>query len=65
MPTADPGRRAGRRLDLGPGLNVYLPSGPLKGFRIGLEALFPVHQHLDGPQLEADWTLNAGIQYAF
>lgn len=65
VPTADPMRRAGRRLDLGPGFNVYVPSGPFKGIRLGVEALFPVYQDLDGPQLELDWTVTAGLQYSF
>lgn len=65
VPTADPTRRAGRRLDLGPGVNFYVPSSALKGIRIGVEAMFPVYQSLDGPQLETDWTMTAGIQYAF
>ena len=39
--------------------------GPLDGVRLGLEALFPLHRDLDGPSLETDWTLIAGIEYAF
>ena len=65
VPTADPDRRAGRRLEVGPSLNLYVPSGPFRGFRFGVEALFPIYRRLDGPQLENDWTLAAGLQYAF
>lgn len=65
IPTADPNRRSGRRLDIGPGLNFVVPGGPLDGLRIAVEALFPVYQNLTGPQLATDWTLVAGTQYAF
>jgi hypothetical protein len=65
IPTADPDLRAGKRLDVGPGLNFIVPSGPMKGVRLAVEALFPVYQSLDGPQLAADWTLVVGTQYAF
>jgi len=46
-------------------VNFVIPSGPGKGVRLGVEALLPLYRHLDGPQLETDWTLIAGIQYAF
>jgi len=65
IPTADPDLRAGRTLELGPSVNFVIPSGPGKGVRLGVEALLPLYRHLDGPQLETDWTLIAGIQYAF
>ncbi|MGH0034167.1 MAG: transporter [Myxococcota bacterium] len=65
VPTADPDRRAGRRLQVGPSLNLYAPSGPLKGTRFGVEFLVPVYQDLDGPQLQSSWTLSAGFQYSF
>lgn len=64
IPTADPTLRAGRRLDVGPGVNFIVPSGPMKGVRLAVEALFPVYQSLDGPQLATDWTLVVGTQYA-
>jgi hypothetical protein len=65
IPTADPDRRAGRSLEIGPSVNFLIPSGPAKGIRVGVEALLPIYRYLDGPQLETDWTLTAGIQYAF
>jgi len=65
VPTADPDRRAGKRLDLGPSINLLVPDGPLAGVRLAVEALFPLVRDLDGPQLETDWTLIAGLQYAF
>lgn len=65
VPTADPDRRGGKRLELGPSVNFLVKSGPIQGVRLGVEALFPLHRDLDGPQLETDWTLTAGVQYAF
>lgn len=65
IPTADPNLRGGERLDIGPGLNFIVPRGPLRGVRLAVEALFPVYQSLDGPQLAQDWTVIAGTQYAF
>jgi len=50
---------------VGVGLNFLIPGGPLKGNRFAVEGLFPVYQHVDGPQLEQDWMVTAGWQYAF
>jgi hypothetical protein len=65
IPTADPNLRAGKQLDLGPSVNFLVRDGPLGGLRFAFEMLFPLYRHLDGPQLETDWTLTAGVQYAF
>jgi hypothetical protein len=65
IPTAAPNLRAGKQLDLGPGVNFKTRTGPLKGLRFAFEMLFPVYRDLDGPQLETDWTLTAGVQYAW
>ncbi len=65
IPTADPDRRAGHRIDLLPGVNFIVPLGPLRKHRFGIEAGFPVYQWLDGPQLELDWRVVAGWQFAF
>lgn len=65
IPTANPDLRGGTRLDLGVGLNLFAPKGRLKGGRFGLELALPVYQSLDGPQLETDWLVTAGLQYAF
>lgn len=58
VPTADPERRAGSRLDVGLGTNVAFKNG----HRLAFEALLPAHQDLDGPQLETDWTVTIGWQ---
>ncbi len=56
--------RGGTRFLIGPGLAYDLP-GPGEGQRLALELSVPVHQDLDGPQLEQDWTLTTGWQWAF
>jgi hypothetical protein len=65
VPTADPGRRAVRRLDALLGFNFIVPHGRFSGIRFAVEAGIPAFQHLDGPQLETDWMLTTGVQYAF
>ena len=65
VPTADPELRAGQRVELLLGTNFEVMQGQLKGQRLAVEFGLPVYQSLDGPQLETDWTLTAGWQYAF
>ncbi|MEM1410843.1 MAG: transporter [Pseudomonadota bacterium] len=59
--TADPDRLGGERLDLGIGANFVLPNA----WRLGVEYLTPLDQDLNGPQLETDWQLTVGVQYAW
>jgi hypothetical protein len=56
--------RGGTRFLIGPGLAYDLP-GSLRGHRLAAELSVPFYQNLDGPQLEQDWTLTAGWQWAF
>jgi len=67
VPTADPNLRGGNRLDALGGLNFYVPEGPkfIKGQRLAVEFGLPLYQDLDGPQLETDWILWLGWQYAW
>lgn len=65
VPTADPNRRAAMSLDFLLGVNLIAPSGPLEGVRLAIEVGVPAYQRFDGPQLETDWTLTTGVQYAF
>ncbi len=65
VPTADPGRRAFERLDALLGINLMVPGGPFGGLRLAFEMGVPAYQDLDGPQLETDWVLTSGVQYAF
>ncbi len=62
-PAARSDLRAGKRVDLAIGINLYLPE--MKGHRFAIEASTPVYQHLDGPQMEADNRIMAGWQLAF
>ena len=62
--TVDPNLKAGTRLDLGIGTNFWVPGGALHHLRFGAEFLVPVIQDLDGPQMETDWLLVLGLQYA-
>ena len=67
-PTMDPRLRGGGRGSLLLGRNLIFPDrlgGILAGQRVAVEARFPVYQHLDGPQLELDWSVVAGWQSAF
>ena len=68
VPTADPDRRGGHRLDLLGGLNFLLPLGrgvDRTSHRIAIEGGGPVYQWLRGPQLETDWRIVVGWQKAF
>ena len=65
VPTADPDRRAGTRVDVLFGVNTQAVGGPLFGHRLAVEFGVPVYQSLDGPQLETDWQLVVGWQKAF
>ena len=57
--------RNGERAEVGLGVNFMAQTGPLKGHRLAIEALRPVYQDLNGPQLETDWTLTIGWQKAW
>lgn len=61
--TADPDMQAIDRLDLSLGVN--LGDGSWRGHRIAAEFTLPMYQKLDGPQLETDWQVSFGYQYAF
>ena len=63
--TTDPDLRGGDRIDAFIGMNLYVPKGCLKNFRVEIEAGTPIYQNLDGPQLENDWNLTAVVQYSW
>ena len=65
VPTADPSLRAGRRLMVMLGVNVFAEEGRLEGLRGTAEVGIPAYQHLDGPQLETDWSLNFTLEWIF
>jgi hypothetical protein len=62
---ASPNLQAGERVNALVGLNLYAGKGVLQGNRITVEAGVPIYQHLRGPQLGLDWTINVGWTYGF
>lgn len=64
IPTANTQLRAGKRTDFGLGVNFVFKGGNVSNHRIALEYSRPVHQDLDGPQLETDQVLTLGYQVA-
>ncbi|MEL6137597.1 MAG: transporter [Cyanobacteria bacterium J06628_6] len=65
IPTADPDLRAGTQLDVGLGVNFYVPEGSLQGARLAVEFNLPLYRSLSGPQLETDYSVTAGLQAVF
>ncbi|MEM6480518.1 MAG: transporter [Pseudomonadota bacterium] len=63
--TADPDNYGGETINLLAGVNYVFQRGALRGHRFALEAGVPIYRDLNGPQLETDWTVTAGWQYAF
>ena len=63
--TADPENYGGNVLDLLLGVNLMAQSGGLAGHRVAVEASLPLHRDLNGLQMETDWTVTVGWQYAF
>jgi len=64
IPTANTNLRAGKRTDLGLGVNFIIADPGHRSHRIALEVSQPVAQDLDGPQLETDQVLTLGYQIA-
>lgn len=66
MTAADfPGNYGGRFFDVGFGVNFVVPEGALKGHRLSVEWLQPVHDDVNGYQQERDGTLYANWSKAF
>lgn len=61
IPSADPLKLGGQRLDLFLGLNFT----PFPRQRLGLEIGMPVYQNLSGPQMAQVWSGIAGWQISF
>ena len=57
--------QGGQRADAIFGLNFIIPRGPLMGNWLALEGGLPVHQRLEGPQLETDHFFTVSWQKAF
>ena len=56
--------QGGTVIDMSVGLNYVVSEGDFKGNRLGIEAGLPVIQSLNGTQMETDWWLSLGWQYA-
>ncbi len=63
--TANPDNYGGDELNLNLGVNLMGQTGALAGQRLAVELSLPLQRDLNGPQMETDWTLSAGWQYAF
>ena len=63
--TAAPDNYGGDELTLNLGVNLMGQSGAPAGHRLAVEANLPLHRDLNGPQMETDWTITVGWQYAF
>lgn len=65
VPTADGNRQRRTVLNFGAGAEYTIPFGPLEGHRLGIEAVAPIYQNFDGPQLKEDYRLMVGWSVAF
>ena len=46
-------------------MNLAGQTGLVRGHRLALEADIPIYQDLNGPQMETDFTVTLGWQYAW
>lgn len=63
--TADPDNYGGEVVEFSLGVNLLATKGVFKDHRLAIEATAPLYRDLNGPQLETDWALTIGWQYAF
>ena len=52
----------GNRVDLPVGFNLRMTEGPLAGQRLGVEAVWTVHEKAHGPRIASDWSIMVGWQ---
>jgi hypothetical protein len=64
-PSNHPDHQGRDLTSVGLGLNYYFQSGALKGHRIAAEWETPIHQKVNGVQLELDSSWTLGWQYAW
>lgn len=64
-PSANPFAQGGTRTQIPFGINIHFQEGVLAGQRLAFEWYYPVHQDLNGPQLEADQRFVVGLQFMF
>ena len=65
IPTADPDRRGGSRIDLLFDTEIYTSSGIFGGNHFGIEFGMPIYENLEGPQLETRWIISVGWNWIF
>ena len=63
--TADPNNYGGDSIWFHAGVNLVGQRGAVRGHRLAAEVGVPLYRDLNGPQLETDWTVTLGWQYAF
>ncbi|WP_291843821.1 transporter [Maricaulis sp.] len=63
--TGNPAFYGGETLTASLGVNWVGQAGSLRGQRLAAELGRPLYQDLNGPQMETDWTLTLGWQYAW
>jgi len=64
-PPMDPENSGGTFADVGLGLNFYVAQGRLQGNRLAVEFTAPIYQDVNGLQMEREWGLVAGWQFAW
>ena len=64
-PRANPFATGGVRTQLPFGFTLHIREGFLEGHRLSVEYFTPIHEDLNGPQLQADNTVLLGWQVAF
>jgi hypothetical protein len=65
LPTVFTDLRAGKRFDVGVGVNLLAPEETFHNVRIAGELILPAYQSLDGPQLKTQLHGILGVQYTF
>ena len=63
--TANPNNYGGERVDLKFGINLLGRLDWVRGHRLAIEGGIPIVQDLNGPQMETDFMISVGWQYAF
>ncbi len=63
--TANPDNYGGKTIELGAGFTYSFDTPTLKGLELGVEARIPVHQNLNGIQMERDWNVATALTYRF
>ncbi|MGE5191251.1 MAG: hypothetical protein ACM3U2_02035 [Deltaproteobacteria bacterium] len=65
VPTNRPDLQGGRLLNVLFGLNYVVPSGALRGQRLGVEGGIPAYQSLFGPQLQQRYQIWANVSLSY